>query len=186
MRWRELIDPEVPPQSGPLDGVVIVVLAIICGGGVTDLILDQPTSWWSAHVLLELGLIATSATLAITLWLRWKEATSELRRTRRSLTEREDERAAWQATAEAALQGLRDAVTTHMTRWGLTPAEREVALLLLQGLGHKQIAARTGRSERTARQHAVSVYDKSGLDGRAALAGFFLQGLEEGKEGERW
>ena len=51
--------------------------------------------------------------------------------------------------------------------------------MLLKGYGHKEIAALTSRSERTVRQHAVSVYDKSGLDGRSALAGFFLHGLTE-------
>jgi DNA-binding NarL/FixJ family response regulator len=52
-----------------------------------------------------------------------------------------------------------------------------VALLLLKGYGHKQVAARTDRSERTVRQHAVSVYSKSGQGGRAELAAFFLEGL---------
>ena len=44
----------------------------------------------------------------------------------------------------------------------------------MKGLGHKQIAAESGRSERTVRQHAVSVYQKAGLGGRAELAAFFL------------
>jgi DNA-binding CsgD family transcriptional regulator len=44
----------------------------------------------------------------------------------------------------------------------------------LKGLGHKEIAARSGRSERTVRQHAVSVYQKAGIGGRAELAAFFL------------
>lgn len=61
--------------------------------------------------------------------------------------------------------------------WGLTNAEREVAMLLLKGLGHKQIAAQTNRSERTVRQHAVVVYNKAGLSSRAELAAFFLQDL---------
>ena len=61
--------------------------------------------------------------------------------------------------------------------WQLTPTEREVAMLLLKGHGHKQIAAATGRSERTVRQHAVAVYQKSGLQGRAELAAFFLEDL---------
>ena len=59
----------------------------------------------------------------------------------------------------------------------LTPAEREVALQVLKGLSHKEIAAATGRSERTVRQHAAAAYQKAGLDGRAALAAFFLEGL---------
>jgi DNA-binding NarL/FixJ family response regulator len=61
--------------------------------------------------------------------------------------------------------------------WQLTPAERDVALMLLKGYGHKEVAALTGRSERTVRQHAVAVYQKSGLQGRAELAGFFLEDL---------
>ena len=49
--------------------------------------------------------------------------------------------------------------------------------MLLKGYGHKEIAALTGRSERTVRQHAGVVYDKAGLAGRAELAAYFLHDL---------
>ena len=49
--------------------------------------------------------------------------------------------------------------------------------MLLKGYGHKEIAALTGRSERTVRQHAGVVYDKAGISGRAELAAFFLHDL---------
>jgi hypothetical protein len=52
-----------------------------------------------------------------------------------------------------------------------------VAMLLLKGLGHKEAASVLDRSERTVRQHAVSVYRKSGLAGRAELSAFFLEDL---------
>jgi DNA-binding NarL/FixJ family response regulator len=68
-------------------------------------------------------------------------------------------------------------VNRQFAGWGLTGAEREVAMLLLKGLSHKEIAARTARSERTVRQHAVALYRKAGLAGRAALAAFFLGDL---------
>jgi DNA-binding CsgD family transcriptional regulator len=178
-------DPDAESPASTMDILVMVVLAVVGLGGVVDLILDKPTSWYSTHVLLELGLVATSLTLATTLWLRWRSLASELVRTRRSLAERQAERDAWQANAEGALRSMAEAVGAQLTKWELTPTEREVALLLLQGLGHKEIAARTGRSERTVRQHAVSVYDKSGQSGRAELAGFFLHGLEEKGNGER-
>jgi len=80
-------------------------------------------------------------------------------------------------SAESALAGFSGAVEQQFVKWNLTPTEREVALLLLKGYGHKQVAAKTGRSERTVRQHAVSVYEKSGLGGRAELAAFFLEGV---------
>jgi hypothetical protein len=44
-------------------------------------------------------------------------------------------------------------------------------------------AARTSRSERTVRQHAVSIYQKSGLGGRAELAAFFLEGVRLNMKG---
>jgi DNA-binding NarL/FixJ family response regulator len=50
-------------------------------------------------------------------------------------------------------------------------------MLILKGESHKRIAGLTGRSERTVRQHAVTIYNKSGLRGRAELAAFFLQDL---------
>ena len=87
------------------------------------------------------------------------------------------ERDAWRESARSALEGLGRAIDARFDAWHLTPAERDVALLLLQGHGHKQIAAMTQRSERTVRQHAVAVYEKSGLRGRAELAAFFLGDL---------
>ena len=69
------------------------------------------------------------------------------------------------------------ALDDQFEAWSLTPAERETALLLLQGQSHKSIASTTGRSDKTVRQHATAVYRKSGLGGRAELAGFFLSGL---------
>ena len=50
----------------------------------------------------------------------------------------------------------------------------EIALRLLKGHRHKQIAFETGRGARTVRQHPASGYQKSGLSGRAELAAFFL------------
>ena len=54
-------------------------------------------------------------------------------------------------------------------------AEREVALLILKGLRHKEIASARNTTERTVRQQALGVYKKAGLDGRTDLAAFFLE-----------
>lgn len=90
------------------------------------------------------------------------------------------------ARAEGA--GLRRQVQTHMTglgaaierqflAWNLTEAEREVGLLMLKGLSHREIATLRGTSEATIRQQATSAYNKSGLGGRAAFCAFFLEDL---------
>ncbi len=173
----------MPQTPGPIDdesplaGAIIGLLTLVAVGGVTDLVLDDPASWWSAHVLLEVVMVVASMTMATLLWLRWRGVTTELRATQATLASRQVELESWRASSEEALRSFGQAVAAQMTRWELTPSEREVALLLLQGLGHKQIAGQTGRSERTVRQHAVSVYNKSGQHGRAELAAFFLTGL---------
>lgn len=153
------------------------VLLLIVVSGTIDLILDAPDRWWSFHVVYEVALIVGALATTIALWARWARAERTLTLTRRALHERQAERDAWRASAEKALQGFAAAIDDQLARWGLTPAEREVALLMLKGKSHKAIAYETGRSERTVRQHAVTVYQKSGLAGRAELAAFFLEGL---------
>lgn len=165
------------PKETVAGPVVILILIAFAAMGATDLYLDAPDSWLSAHVLLELSLVSLSLGAAIYLALGWRRTADDLEDTRAALMTQHAAAAAWQAKAEVSLLGLSHAIDEQFTVWMLTPAEREVAVLILKGLGHKQIAAATGRSERTVRQHAVEVYTKSGLNGRAELAAFFLEGL---------
>lgn len=79
--------------------------------------------------------------------------------------------------ADATLARLATVIDRQFDAWALTPTEREIARLLLQGETHKNVAKQTGRSERTVRQHAVEIYHKSGLHSRAELAGYFLDRL---------
>jgi len=81
------------------------------------------------------------------------------------------------AEARQLLDGVGAQIERQLTAWGLTSAEREVAMLMLKGLRHKEIAALRGTSERTVRQQALTIYKKAGLDGRTDLAAFFLEDL---------
>lgn len=157
--------------------IVSVVLVLVAVGGAIDLYFDAPASWLTPHVLIEVSLMTVSASLSVYLWRGWRRAATGLAGARASMAAGEAERDAWRNRAELALEGLGRAIDEQFTAWGLTPSEREVALLLLKGHGHKQIAAATQRSERTVRQHAVAAYEKSGLAGRAELAAFFLEGV---------
>src|SRR5262249_49010085 len=67
----------------------------------------------------------------------------------------------WTAEAQTLLQGLGAAIDRQFDRWGLTPAEREIALLQLKGLRHRDIAQLRRTSERTVRQQALTVYRKA-------------------------
>lgn len=154
--------------------LALVLLATIIGGGV-DLVLDAPESVLSPHALYEMALILAAMVTSVLLWRGWWRSRRTLVETRQMLASSAAERDAWRVSAEAALAELGHAIDERFVAWGLTAAEREVALQLLKGRSHKQIASTTGRSERTVRQHAVAVYQKPGLHGRAELAAFFLE-----------
>ncbi len=75
------------------------------------------------------------------------------------------------------IDGLAGAIDEQLERWHLSAAEKDIALLLLKGLEHKEIAELRGVSETTVRQQARSLYRKAGLAGRHELAAFFLEDL---------
>lgn len=83
----------------------------------------------------------------------------------------------FRADAADALRGLGEAIDRQFERWKLTPAEREVALLLLKGLSHKEAAEARATNETTIRQQALGIYRKAGLRNRSELAAFFLEDL---------
>jgi DNA-binding CsgD family transcriptional regulator len=164
-------------EERSIQRMVTILLVVIGIAGAIDLALDRPARWVSFHVLYELALVLGALGTAVWLARGWRGAAAANRELRLSLAERKAERDAWRNSAEQALAGLGTAIDAQFAAWGLTPAEREVALLVLKGHGHKEIAARTGRSERTVRQHAAAAYEKAGLAGRAELAAFFLEGV---------
>lgn len=166
-----------PVDDRRLSLPLALTLSVIALGGAFDLILDQPTTWRSLHVIYEVTLIVAGAVGATWLWRRWHQAATEGDALRRTLAERQAEAEAWRASAETALRGMGEAIDRQFETWRFTPAERLVAFQLLRGLSHKEIAAATDRSERTVRQHAASAYAKAGLDGRATLAAYFLEGV---------
>lgn len=164
-------------QGSRLNLLLALAFLAVVAGGITDLVLDAPAELLTLHVLLEVLLTGMSLGLAIFLWRRWQAASASLVEARRSLEERRAEQDAWRRSAQSLLEGLGRAIDGQFAKWQLTPAERDVALQLLKGGSHKEIASATHRSERTVRQHAVAVYRKAGLSGRAELAAFFLEDL---------
>lgn len=84
---------------------------------------------------------------------------------------------AWRSRVQANLAGIRAEMESQFREWGMTAAEQEIALLILKGLSHKEIAALRKTAEATVRQQAQSIYQKSALQGKAAFAAYFLEDL---------
>lgn len=166
---------DVPNRS--LGLLLALALGSIVVGGTIDLILDRPESWLSFHVFFELLLISGALVMATTLWMGWYRSERASSALLHALEARKEERDAWRRSAEQALEGLGRAIEEQFEVWRLTPAERDVALLLLKGYSHKAIAKHTDRSPQTVRQHAAAAYQKAGLSGRAELSAYFLDDL---------
>jgi DNA-binding CsgD family transcriptional regulator len=169
--------------------VLIGLLLAIMIGGIVDLILDAPTTLLSFHTAFEVAFILLCLGTAIFLWMAGSQAERSLRRTREALASHESELERWRVRARRLLRGLGEEIDEQMRSWGLSPAEREIALFLLKGYSTKEIAAQLGKSERTVRQQCSAVYKRSGLGGRAELSAFFLEDLllpqpEDSAEGE--
>jgi len=168
---------EADDGAAGVDGWLAAALAGLALASGIDLYLDRPEQLLSFHVLFELTLLAASLGLLFRLGVRVARDRRALARTARDLASRQSERDAWRGRAEALLRGLGEEIDAQLGRWGLSPAEREIVLLLLKGYGHKEIAQLLGKSERTVRQQAAAAYRKSGLSGRAELSAFFLEDL---------
>lgn len=61
--------------------------------------------------------------------------------------------------------------------WGLTAAERDVALFAIKGLSTAEIAAIRGTSEGTIKAQTNAIYRKAGVSGRPQLISLFLEDL---------
>ena len=93
----------------------------------------------------------------------------------------------WRSKVESHLNGLKTEMDRQFEDWGMTAAEREIGLLMLKGLSHKEIAVLRTTTEATVRQQAQSVYRKADLPGKTAFSAYFLEDLfaPEAMTGER-
>lgn len=161
--------PPVPRGVGL--GVLLAVIAVFVS---IDLAIDLVQGTDLAHVSFHLVGLLVAAPAA---FLVWQTRARELAALRRDLTRTREQAERWRLEAREALEGLSLAIDNQFERWALTPAERQVCLLLLKGLSLKELADVRATSERTAREQARAIYRKSGLSGRAELAAFFLEDL---------
>ncbi len=83
--------------------------------------------------------------------------------------------------AEAQLRlvstAFRNLIDEAFDDWGLTPAERDVALFCLKGMSTNDIAALRKTSEGTVKAQTNAIYRKAGVSGRSQLMSLFIDEL---------
>jgi DNA-binding CsgD family transcriptional regulator len=127
----------------------------------------------AVEMLLTIGSAVGVALLAMRMQAQHEERTALIEDLRIARGEGE----AWRARVQASLAGIRAEMENQFHAWGLTAAEREVGLLVLKGLNHKEIASLRGTTEATVRQQAQAIYRKAALPGKAAFSAYFLEDL---------
>ncbi len=146
-----------------------------------DIIADIKEGTDVFHVIAEVlvFVIALSAATITAMQL-----VREARRTRQLMADMQQQivshrnaAAEWRQENHDLMQGLGASINRQFQKWQLTATEKEIAILLLKGLSHKEIALLRNVSEATARQQARSVYQKANVNGRNELAAFFLEDL---------
>ena len=174
---------ELTSEGKLLVGVLVAFVAVALLAAL-DLASDLREGTTIGHVVAEGGVFLVGMVGAVFIARRLMGVVRSERAAREealSLAEQlkasEAEAARWRDEARDLLKGLGAALDRQFERWALSPAEKEVALLLLKGLSHKEIADVRSITEATARQQARAVYKKAGLSGRNDLAAFFLEDL---------
>ncbi|WP_293479162.1 helix-turn-helix transcriptional regulator [Phenylobacterium sp.] len=76
-----------------------------------------------------------------------------------------------------AAGALSEVIESRAREWGLTPAERDVAVFALKGCDIDDIARLRNAAPGTVRAQLTRVYQKAGVGSRAALASLFLDEL---------
>lgn len=154
---------------------IALLLAMIVVLKLIDVIADMGLDLPPTHLAQEWVLLLLSAFGCVYL-------ISDTRRRTRAMTALAENLSLSDAKLAKLSSQLRDArsaysrsIRAQFEAWGLTRSEQEIALLLLKGLSLQEIAVVRDTREKTVRQHASNIYGKAGLDGRHALAAWFLE-----------
>lgn len=169
------LDPKIPAKERI---IILVVLVTITFLTLLDVYEDLEEGTTITHVSAEFLIIASTVLGSAYMWLKiarsWQKEKAEMVS---EILVKSQDLIKWRQKASVFTQGLASAIDEQLSDWGLSSAERDIAVLIIKGLSIKEIAEGRKTSESTVRQQAATIYKKSGLEGRAQLSAFFLEDL---------
>ncbi len=154
-------------------GFLTIVICVALYDIVEDILEGESLS----HITVEGTFFILAAAGSLYLWLKVKRLRSANRVLTGAVGAARRDLQQWKEKSSTLIKGLSVEIDNQFESWRLSEAEKEVGMLLLKGLSHKQIAEVRGTSEKTVRQQATTLYTKADLDGRAQLSAFFLEDL---------
>jgi len=145
--------------------LVQTLCAVFFVGDILASVLGIPTRplSWELRELMEIG-AALGLTLGLVLGalLLWRTIR---------------ERNAAQEKLRRASGAFMDLLEERFADWGLTPAERDVALFAIKGMSTAEIAQLRSTSEGTVKAQTNAIYRKAGVTGRPQLLSLFIDDL---------
>lgn len=157
--------------------LIVFILVVIAIFNFSDIFIDlkSGTSKWHISVEVLVGGLALVGVYSV--MVRAYRVRRDLEVVQQENAKLREQETAWRSSAKKHIEGLSDAIDQQLSKWNLSSAEKEVALLLLKGLSTKEIAQIRATTDKTVRVQSASVYTKSGLSGRSELSAFFLEDL---------
>lgn len=152
-----------------LIGVMVfvqAVSAILFLGSIVITLVGRSPFPWVVHELVE---IAAAVGLVLGTVVGIVALRRSLHRTRQA-----EER------LRAASGAFMDILEERFAAWGLTPAERDVALFAIKGLSTQEIAQVRNTSEGTVKAQTAAIYRKAEVTGRPQLLSLFIDDLMAG------
>lgn len=150
----------------------IIIIQVLCAvfflAQILSSLLGFAPIGWQLYELIELGAALGLLLGAVLGWM-------VLRRTmaRNMLVENQ---------LRVASGAFLDVMEERFSEWGLTPAERDVALFAIKGLSLQEMASLRDVSEGTIKAQTNAIYRKSGVSGRTQLLSLFIEELLSGED----
>lgn len=164
-------------MTGRLAIILVFAVQVICAVFfVSDIVasvlgLQSVPLAWETRELMEIGaaigLVLGMVLGALMLWRTIRERNLARERLRR---------------ASGAFMEL---LEERFVEWGLTPAEKDVALFAIKGMSTAEIAVLRNTSEGTVKAQTNAIYRKAGVSGRPQLLSLFIDDLMRDEIGSR-
>ena len=170
-----------PPGENSVIFLYIVFMLINIFFGVLDFFLDSvkiPSEYHHLiHHSLEFVYLAFALLSGTYMWFIYRQNLHLLKKSEKNVMDMQEERDNWKTRHEEIITGMHTAITRQLQNWGLSESEVTIALLLMRGFSHKQIAGLLDKSEKTVRNQSLSIYKKTGMTGRNELTAFFIEDI---------
>ncbi|WP_332873970.1 DNA-binding response regulator [Amphritea pacifica] len=159
------------------DYLLMLFLVVIVSASGTDIAADLSHGAGLTHLLQEITILLFALIILSLLIFDNFIKKSQIRQLKEELEAAKNMPVPESVAVLAARQQLSQAINEQFTEWQLTASERDVGIMLLKGYSLKEIAALRGTADKTIRQQASAIYQKSGTPGRHAFSAWFIEDL---------